>query len=400
MASATRKRSTRGDRYVALSIIAVGDTPPTEFRIFAAGENTTSKGRYVFDDEAARAVMSAYQKHGIDVMIDLEHLSVVDPDSSISFDPDARGWCRLELREGELWAVDVKWTADGAARLTEKRQRYISPVFGYDKTTRRILDVLNIAITALPATDNLEALVAASSRAVLNISEGEAMTAEQLGQLAEILGLGADANVEDVLATVAAVVKKVQDAANGAPAEGEDAAAAASDAPKEEDVPAMAAAKRLSVASRTLSKLSGKTEISAVITDIETWRNSHLSLETERAKDATDRATLEASERRKLTGDLVKLGAETPATAWSDDDGKVPVERLAKEPITELRARVAKLTKAKGGTREDPRPPVKTAATGLSERELAMCAERKIDPVKYAATRAAIKARSTNVQGV
>lgn len=406
MASATRKRQRGGTRHVALSIIAVGDTPPNEFRIFAAGENTTSKGTYLFDEAAARAVMAGYEKHGIDVMIDLEHLSVADPDSSINFDPDARGWCRLEVRNGELWAVDVKWTADGAARLTEKRQRYISPVFGFDKKTRRIIDVLNIAITALPATDQLEPLVAASYGAPTNIAEGETMTPEQLAKCAEILGLGADANVEDVLATLAAVVKKVNDAANGAPADaGAEAAAAASDAPKEDDVPAMAAAKRLSVTTRTLSKLSGKTEISEAIAEIETWRKSHLSLEEERQKDATERATLEASERRKLVGELVKLNAETPATAWAEvdgvPDGKTPCKRLNDEPIAELRARVAKLTKAKGATPPPvTRPPAKggDGEHGLSEREIALCKERKIDVSKYAATRAAIRAQSNHTQ--
>jgi hypothetical protein len=145
---------------MTLSIRSTSDAPPTEFRIFAAGMNRTSNGDGLFDEQAARDVMARFQTHGVDVMIDLEHLSL--DDEGPNFDPDARGWCRLEVRNGELWATNVKWTADGEARLREKRQRYISPVFEYEKATRRITNVLNIAITAMPATHKIAPLVAAS----------------------------------------------------------------------------------------------------------------------------------------------------------------------------------------------------------------------------------------------
>jgi hypothetical protein len=400
MASAAQRGKGRG-RFVALSFFPAGDEPPKEFRIFTAGLNSTKKGTFLFDEKAAADVMAAFAKHGADLMLDLEHLSI-DEDSP-NFDPDARGWCRLEVRNGELWAAGVSWTADGDARLREKRQRYVSPVFGFDPATRRISEILNIAITALPATDKPEALIAASAR----LTQGESpMNPEQFSAVAEALGLGADANIEDVLATIAAMVKKVQNAANGegepeppedmAPAEGTPEAMAAA-------APPVVAAARIQVATRMLARLSGKKEIGQVVAEVEAWRKSHLELAAERAKLATERATLESSERCKLVAALVRLKAETPATAWAKDkdgipDGKTPVERLANEPIAELRARVAALSLPNGTRDETPRPPPKTGGTEekyeLSERELAMCTERKIDPAKYAATRAAIRARS------
>lgn len=417
----------RIDRQVAALTILLGDVAPAEFRIFAAGENSTSKGVYLFDEQAARDVMAAYQSHGIDVAIDLEHLSLEDPERSRNYDPDARGWCKLELRGGELWAVSVTWTPDGTARLTERRQRYISPAFGFNPETRRISEILNIAITSLPATDNLQPLVAASRRQKLAMGEGDAaMTPEQFAALAEALGLGADANVEDVLATVAAMVKKIQDAANGtAPTDdSEQMAAAEIKCPQcgtmnaagatvcskcgmklsaAAESPAMVAAARMVTATRALVRLSGKREIGEIVREVEAWKESHVTLEGERTKLAKERAALEGSERRRLVGELVKLGAETPATAWAEDDkgvndGKTPVKRLADEPILELRARVAKLAKAKGSPKDPAFAPGKNPG-GLSEREIAMCAERKIDPAKYAATRAGIRARNAT-QGV
>lgn len=138
------------------------DELPSEFLIWKVGLNTTSNGYDVlWDEKAAEATMAAYEKHGADLMIDLQHLSL-DKESP-NYDPDARGWCRLELRDGELWAVDVRWTPEGAERLRKKTQRYTSPAFLLDKESRCI-EIGNIALVAMPGTDELPALVAASKK--------------------------------------------------------------------------------------------------------------------------------------------------------------------------------------------------------------------------------------------
>lgn len=146
------------------------DAPlPTEFRVFKAGENNTSKGVFLFDDQAAREVMAAFQTWGVDLMIDLNHDAALD--SSVRSDSsDARGWFRLELRGGDLWAVDVKWTPDGERRLREKTQRYISPYFAHDEDGR-ICEVINVAMVAMPATHGAPALVAASRRDLRTVQE-------------------------------------------------------------------------------------------------------------------------------------------------------------------------------------------------------------------------------------
>lgn len=399
----------------ALSLF-VGDTPPTEFRIFSAGKNSTSKGEFIFDAEAARLVMAEYEQHGVDVMIDLEHLSVSDPDRSVNFDPDARGWCKLAVRNGELWAVDVTWTPDGAMRLTEKRQRYLSPCFEFDTASKRVVGILNIAITAMPATDNAAPLVAASRR-VQRLAAydegGNTMTPEQFAQVAEALGLGADANIEDVLATIAAMVKKVQDAANGTG--GEDAAAPAEGTPEAAAAaaPPVVAAARVHTAVRTLARLTGKPDIGAAITDVEAWREAYVELEAGKAKLAKERAALESGERRRLMGELVKCGAEIPATAWEDEAGTVPAEPFKSMPMDALRKRVAMLTKAKGGgsTKENPRPAtavedgkggktiiVNGEAVELSAREIAACEDAKAKPEDYAANKL-IRARAQRAAG-
>lgn len=53
----------------------------------------------------------------------------------------------------------------------------------------------------------------------------------------------------------------------------------------------------------------------------------------------------ESTERRSLVAELVKLGRETPATAWADDSATMPRGSLGTMPLSELRDRV----KAFGG---------------------------------------------------
>jgi phage I-like protein len=184
------------------------------FLIFRAGVNRTTKGSFLFDKKAAASVMDHYTRHGVDVMIDLEHLSI--DAKAPNYDPDARGWCKLELdARGNLWAVAVKWTSDGARRLAEKLQRYISPAFLHDKqgATPRIVRLFNIALVGMPATDEIPALVAASRSftpsgllglTTLNV---RIETMDLAKMIREKLGLPPEATDEDVMAALEALVE-------------------------------------------------------------------------------------------------------------------------------------------------------------------------------------------------
>lgn len=138
-----------------------GDAP-SEFLIFRRGVNETTKGPVLFDDEAARSVMAAYQRSGVDLMIDLSHQSLADGPQARADAGDARGWFKLELRGGDLYAVDVRWTPDGLRRLSERTQRYISPCVIRHKETDRAVEVVNVALCAMPATFDAQPLIAAS----------------------------------------------------------------------------------------------------------------------------------------------------------------------------------------------------------------------------------------------
>lgn len=143
---------------------------PTEFVIFTRGDNPSTKGPAIWDGDAAASVMRFVAERGkVDYMIDLEHRSLDGAAVALSNDAaDAMGWFNLELRGGDLWAVNVRWTPEGTRRLQMKTQRYTSPAFYWlgDEENGRVGEVINVALVSMPATNNQAALVAASRAAM------------------------------------------------------------------------------------------------------------------------------------------------------------------------------------------------------------------------------------------
>ncbi len=144
--------------------LVAGDGPrpvPQEFRVFAAGENLTEKGTYLFDAQAAEKVMAAWSRRGIDLTMDYEHQSMQDP--PIEAPASCTRWVP-QIRNGELWVTEAKWTDRAACYLAAGEYRYFSPAFAFEKKTGRVIEVFNIALTNNPAMHAIAPLVAASNR--------------------------------------------------------------------------------------------------------------------------------------------------------------------------------------------------------------------------------------------
>lgn len=358
--------------YLATSIDASRDALPSRIRLFHFGVNTTENGDFIFDEAAAREVMAAYRAHGVELMIDLEHLSL-DPDAK-HYDPDARGWSALELADDGLYLAGVRWLADGERRLREGLQRYLSPAFLFDEETGRVTKLINVAITALPATHGIQAV---ASRRIRRL----AMDPQQLVALAEALGLDAGATVEDILAAVGGLQKKLQDALAGNAEPSGEKKAPGPPPPEEGAPPDESAASRL----RALAGVDSNVALESVVAR---WRADSVELASAREKLAKDRAQLEASERHALVVDLVRRCGEPPATAWADATAVVPAEPWASMPLAQLRARVEALSKTSpSGIR--PASPA-----GLTEREAAICKEKGCDPKVFSAIKSRLTGRS------
>lgn len=98
-------------------------------------------------------------------------------------------------------------------------------------------------------------------------------------------------------------------------------------APKPEEKPAALA---------QLRALTGKASLGEILVALSAWK-------ADRDAVAEAQAKLDEGARAELVGELVKLHAETPGTAWADPAKKIPVARLSAEPIAELRSRVSAL---------------------------------------------------------
>lgn len=200
-----------------------------------------------------------------------------------------------------------------------------------------------------------------------------------------------------------------ESAAPPPPASKDDSADSSDDGSDDSEDPAKKAARK---AMRVqLQRLTGASSMAEALATVETYRASHLTLETERQKLATERAALEADERRGLCAELVKLGAEFPGTIWADSSAK-PMQlkaRWTSMPIAELRqhvkeqrtARASKTPKAKVEIKPAPSATPALEAEGegqefntphgtvtLSAREMRFCNDAKADPKVYAANKA------------
>lgn len=153
-------------------------------------------------------------------------------------------------------------------------------------------------------------------------------------------------------------------------------------------------------ASRVVLSVLGVATADEAVSEVRRLSSLAKDLEAREAKIAEAKATLEAGERKRLVAELVKLGAEVPATAWSDDTASAPCKRLQAEPIDELRARVQTLSAARGKAAA-AKPPVSADASAdgqvvqttigpvaLTGREVAICKEYGTNVTAYAEAKA------------
>jgi phage I-like protein len=147
---------------LALGFDMPAGEPPQLFRLFPQGTTRTTKGDLLFDEQSATDVMAAMADHGkSDLPIDYQHgmLALLrTPDSG-----KAAGWFKPAIIKGELWASDVQWTPSADKALRAREYRYHSPAVKFDRETRRVTKLINVALTNLHATKGLKPLVASET---------------------------------------------------------------------------------------------------------------------------------------------------------------------------------------------------------------------------------------------
>lgn len=130
---------------------------PTAFRIWKQGENPCKDFTVFFTERSAELLMQEQEAQGRPYSFDYNHGSVLPVAGADA--GKAAGRHRLEVRNGDLWAVDCEWTPQARAGIECQPPEwpYFSPTFTTNEANEAIR-YINTALTPNPATLNIPAL--------------------------------------------------------------------------------------------------------------------------------------------------------------------------------------------------------------------------------------------------
>jgi phage I-like protein len=132
---------------------------PRSFRLFAFGENKSTKGSVFLTHESAHLCLSKAKDYGNDLSGDYEHAVT----KSNNEGAPASCWFALGMRSDGLYAERVRWTKRAKNFLLRREYRYYSPFFNVEQDAQGrwiVTEIINIALTNTPATKNQRPLVA------------------------------------------------------------------------------------------------------------------------------------------------------------------------------------------------------------------------------------------------
>jgi phage I-like protein len=196
-----------------------------EVKIFPAGEFRSSDSRpaecaaWVMNAALAQNLITTISTRKTDLHFDYEH-QVLRAKSNGQPAPASAWFHTLEWREGDgLYAVDVEWTAAAQAMIEAREYRYVSPLFPYNPNTGEVLGLINVALTNLPALDDLGEVAVAAASLIAGLSQpvledtplDEEMLADLLSSLRWTLNLPVTSTAEEIKAEL----QKVIDAVSG-----------------------------------------------------------------------------------------------------------------------------------------------------------------------------------------
>lgn len=194
--------------------------PPSAFRIWRAGDNATTHGPTVFTERSAALILQQQSVQQNRFSVDINHLSL-DKTAPLE-NQRAVGFFSVEVRDGELWAVDCEWTdlVKNGLSKNPPEWKYHSPAYDIDPETGEVLGLTNLALTNNPATFNVTALA----------TSGACKDNVPLMKLEDIKAAFEGADPDKKAAAWAAIAKAM--ASDGEPSEKEAAKASDDEAPE------------------------------------------------------------------------------------------------------------------------------------------------------------------------
>jgi len=176
---------------------------PEEFQVLPEGQiEINGEPPAHLDEAGANAIIAAFSGRGNDMVIDYEHQTLTAGQSP------AAGWIKSLVWKGKegLWAV-VEWTKKAKEYLDSREYRYFSPVMILRASDRKIVQLINLALTNSPAINNLKPIVAKLQHETIKPQGKES---EMFEKLKKLLGLAADAAEEKITEAVEITVNKLK----------------------------------------------------------------------------------------------------------------------------------------------------------------------------------------------
>lgn len=188
----------------ALNFEISSGTLPEWIEIIPAGQVITGRDGRTWKNSNPQRIAQAFDANQVDIPGDIEHATELKAPNGDA--APAIAWVKeLQIRDGAIWGR-VEWTEDGQELVTEKKYRYISPVFKYEKGSMEIAQ-----ITSFGLTNNPNLFLTA-----LNQAQTQPEDTMDLKKLAQALGLPENASFEDVLAATNQMKSEHQTALNQA----------------------------------------------------------------------------------------------------------------------------------------------------------------------------------------
>lgn len=103
--------------------------------------------RWLFDQAATNSVLAAFPRR-CPMVVDWEHATELR--GAAGLEAPASGWItELQARNGELWGR-VEWNARAIEQIRNREYRFLSPVFNFQKSTGRIVEMVSAGLTNFP----------------------------------------------------------------------------------------------------------------------------------------------------------------------------------------------------------------------------------------------------------
>ena len=172
----------------------------------------SQKGEFDVDEESLAAMKEQIAQRGVDLVVDYEHQTLTGERAP------AAGWVKELFAEDGHIKARVEWTIPAKQYLENKEYRYLSPVITVRKSDNKATGLHSLALTNTPAIAGMTPIVNSST-----FQGGETNMNELIKKIAAALGLGEDADEEQILTALSACVeenKALKEAAEGGKAPG------------------------------------------------------------------------------------------------------------------------------------------------------------------------------------